>query len=116
MIGVDCEEIRRFEGMSSTFENKVFTAGEIDYCKGKVNPEQHFAARFAAKEALIKAFGSVSKKVAFSDIEVLNEEGGCPKVNLLGIEGYDAKVSLTHGGGVAVAFALLNKLGCEDGR
>ncbi|MFH1073036.1 MAG: holo-ACP synthase [Nanoarchaeota archaeon] len=63
--GIDIESISRFErlpyGKNRKFYNKIYTQQEIAYCLKKKEPAQHFAARFSAKEAFIKAFpGKIS--------------------------------------------------------
>ena len=54
-IGVDCVDISRFEDLKAHFIKKVYTRKEIKYCRSKMAPAQHFAGRFAGKEAVIKA-------------------------------------------------------------
>jgi holo-[acyl-carrier protein] synthase len=63
----------------------VFSPQEIAYCETKAHPFQHYAARFAAKEAFFKALGTgwVSG-TAFNEVEIINNEHGKPMVNLLG--------------------------------
>ena len=85
-IGVDIEDIHRFSSQldNINFLRKIFTSGELEYCFSKTLPAQHFTARFAAKEAVSKALGSLgivsSKEISFRDIEILNDENGAPKV------------------------------------
>ena len=56
-IGIDMVEVSRIEKSllkyAEKFENKLFTFNEIDYCRGKADPNKHFAARFAVKEAAL---------------------------------------------------------------
>ena len=92
-IGVDVENISRFEKYApqknSSFFNKLYTKNELDYCFSKENPHMHLAARFAGKEAVIKAMsGMIEKNLKYSDIEILNDEKGAPTVNING-EGLD---------------------------
>lgn len=54
VIGVDIEDIERFKNKSEEFIQRIFTAVEIDYCQKFSKPESHYAARFCAKEAVIK--------------------------------------------------------------
>lgn len=112
-IGVDIEQIKRFKNIlnNSHFLNRCFTKKEIDYCKSKSNPAQHFAARFAAKEALVKATNN--KKIGFSDIEILNDKTGKPYCKILNKK-YNLKsskilVSLAHDLVSAIAFVLIKK-------
>ncbi len=82
-IGVDIIEISRIEQSIATlgdhFLHKVFTPGEITYCNSKPNAHQHFAARFAAKEALSKALSTGwAGEFRWKDVEVMNESTGQP--------------------------------------
>lgn len=83
-VGTDIESVKRFKKSSCInreFYNKVFTLKEIAYCNSKACPEQHFAARFAAKEAVIKAVNKL-EKVFYNDIEIINDQEGRPLINL----------------------------------
>ncbi|MBQ9659435.1 MAG: holo-ACP synthase [Clostridia bacterium] len=104
--GTDIIEIDRIkqsiDEFQESFLNRVFTPKEIDYCERKKQQKyQHYAARFAAKEAVFKA---ISEKldnkysISWKDIEVVNNEDGRPKVNLLlnsinDIESIDLSIS-----------------------
>jgi holo-[acyl-carrier protein] synthase len=67
------------------FRNAVFSASEIDYCEGTHSPARHYAARFAAREAIIKAFGGVPESgFSWLDIEIGVDEDGEPRVELKG--------------------------------
>lgn len=92
--GVDIIEIDRIkndiEDIGKKFLNRVFTDKEIEYCESKKGQKyQHYAGRFAAKEA---AFKAVSKyiddkySVCWKDFEVLNDSQGRPKINLLNVD------------------------------
>jgi holo-[acyl-carrier protein] synthase len=86
--GVDIVEIERIkesiEKYKDTFLNKVFTEAEIKYCEShKVVKYQHYAARFAGKEAVAKLFGTgFDGSFDLKDIEIINEASGKPKVVL----------------------------------
>jgi holo-[acyl-carrier protein] synthase len=109
---VDCEEIARFERMDARALGKIFTEREIAYCSGKARPSQHFAARFAAKEAVIKCLGSLGKRVFLNQIEIANRKNGSPFVILnKKLSRHDISVSLSHSGGMAIAFAIARKGG-----
>jgi holo-[acyl-carrier-protein] synthase len=86
-IGIDIVKIERMkqvvEKWGNRFLERVFTDGEISYCYGKKNPFLSFAVRFAAKEALIKAVGSIDS-ISLKDIEVVNVDGGKPIIKLKG--------------------------------
>ena len=88
-VGIDIIEIGRIkksiERFGDKFLNKIFTKTELEYCLSKKNKYQHFAARFAAKEAVSKALATGwSKGFSWKDIEIFNEKNGMPRVNLLG--------------------------------
>ena len=110
-IGVDCEKISRFKNLNDMFFAKNFTKSEIEYCRKRKNSAQHFAGRFACKEAIIKAFGASGKKVTFGEIEITNDGNGAPKARILGEEanGTVAVVSISHSDDMAIAFAVLRK-------
>ena len=88
-IGVDIVETTRIEHslerFGERFLHRVFTAGEIEYCQSMKYPARHFAARFAAKEAVSKAFGTgIGKSMGWKDIDVHREGTGQPFVVLEG--------------------------------
>ena len=92
--GTDIIEIDRIkesiESLGEKFLQKVFTAKEIEYCEGKrAQKYQHYAARFAAKEAIYKAISeSMLDKFAltWTDYEILNDETGRPIVKITGMD------------------------------
>jgi holo-[acyl-carrier protein] synthase len=113
-IGVDCVDISRFDKSTISddkFLNKIFTSKEIDYCKKKANPSQHYAARFAGKESVIKALSNYGVKIPLNEIEILNTQKGIPSVRILNDEAndYNIKISLAHSDRVALAFVLVDK-------
>jgi holo-[acyl-carrier protein] synthase len=82
-IGVDLVECARIEHsierFGDRFLNRVFTAGEIEYSKSMKYPARHLAARFAAKEAVSKAFGTgIGKAMGWRDIDVRKKPSGEP--------------------------------------
>lgn len=88
-IGTDIVECARIADMiakhEGTFITKVFTGDEITYCDPRKSSVQHYAGRWAAKEAILKAIGTGwSKGIKWTDIEVLNHMGGKPFVRLGG--------------------------------
>ena len=106
-IGIDIENISRFKKLdfkkNQGFYNKIFTENEIKYCLSKANPSEHFAVRFCAKEALIKA---VDQKFDFKDIEVFIENSK-PKIEA---KGFNSTLSLTHDKEKAVAVIIVEKM------
>ncbi|MBA3960562.1 MAG: holo-ACP synthase [Chthoniobacterales bacterium] len=83
---VDCDRIQSsMERFGDRFLGRIFTAGEIAYSKSMKFPARHFAARFAAKEALSKAFGTgIGKAMGWRDLNVQKKESGEPFVVLSG--------------------------------
>ncbi len=85
--GIDIAEVPRIaqsiERFGDRFLRRVFTEGEIGYCDGKANRAQHYAARFAAKEAAMKAIGTGwNHGVRWRDAEVCRMAGGRPTLIL----------------------------------
>src|SRR5436305_8549994 len=88
-IGVDMVEVERIQHsldrFGERFMKRVFTEGEIAYSQSMKFPARHFAARFAAKEALSKAFGTgIGKSMGWRDLDVQKKESGEPFVVLSG--------------------------------
>ena len=88
-IGVDLLEVPRMrravERGGERFVRRVFTDAEADHCRRRGSPDQSFAARFAAKEAVMKALGTGwSRGVTWRDIEVVKEPGRAPRLELGG--------------------------------
>lgn len=85
-IGTDIMEVSRVrESMQNNpgLRDEIFTPQEIDYCEARANKYQHYTARFAAKEALMKALGQgLQQGVRFNHIEVANHESGSPFILL----------------------------------
>lgn len=118
-IGTDIVEIDRIQQMierhGDTFLNRVFTEREIAYCHQHRASAQHFAGRWAAKEAVLKALGTGwIKGISWLDVEVRNERGGRPRIELAGgvKERCDAakiiemQISISHCRSHATAYAL----------
>jgi holo-[acyl-carrier protein] synthase len=83
--GIDIAEVPRIaasiQRFGGRFLRRVFTAGEIRYCESKANHAERYAARFAAKEAAMKALGTGwNRGVRWRDIEVSREPGGRPTI------------------------------------
>jgi holo-[acyl-carrier protein] synthase len=107
-IGSDVLEVARMERElrtdGSSFREDVFTPGEIAYCEGKRYPARHFAARFAAKEAVFKALSlDGAGGLRFRNVEVCNDGLGRPRVELSG-----ATRELAESRGVARVFVSLS--------
>jgi holo-[acyl-carrier protein] synthase len=118
--GVDIVEIARFrkvvERLKDRFILRVFTAAEQQFCNARRDPIPHFAARFAAKEALFKALGTGwAKGVTWLDVEVLRERQDAPTMTLHGealrysetMGAQKVHLSLSHSEQLAVAMVIL---------
>lgn len=107
-VGVDIEDINRFKDKSKEFIERIFTPVEIEYCLKYSKPESHFAARFCAKEAVIKALSALDVTVSFSDIEIFHSENRCPQVRILKKldKNINFNLSLSHDHSKAVAFVI----------
>lgn len=94
-IGVDIVKVKRIEEAikkNEKFKEKVFTINEIKYCEQRKNKYESFAARFAAKEAYIKAS---SQTLGFNEIEILNDNTGKPYI-YINNEKVNGDLSLSH--------------------
>jgi holo-[acyl-carrier protein] synthase len=111
-VGVDIVEIKRLAKLAhnTAFLKRVFTSGEVAYCQARKHAAQHFAVRFAAKEAVWKAIGD--PRLAHRDIQVWNRQDGKPEIR------FPTKfkkltrrvsISLSHGRDYAVAMAIFHK-------
>lgn len=88
-LGIDLEEVDRIGESIAKFEDRfldrVFTQREIEFCQGKANSRERFAARFAAKEAAFKALqASWEEGMSWKDFEVIAQPGGAPRMELHG--------------------------------
>ena len=111
---IQVERIRRaVTRWGDRFLNRVFTKEEINYCKKKKLPEISLAARFAAKEAAMKALGTgLSRGVSWKDFEVIRNPGAKPEMKLSEkikkrFGNKKILISLTHTQDQALAVALL---------
>ena len=112
--GTDIIEIERIknniEKIGDKFLERVYTKKEVEYCESKkLQKYQHYAARFAAKEAVFKAIsGQLQDKysITWKDIEIVNDEQGRPSVNIIGINTKEIEsidLSISHCKQMAVA-------------
>lgn len=119
-IGIDIVEIQKIEEstQSEAFQRRVFTLEEVRSVERYKDKAEHFAGKFAAKEAFMKAIGAgIRQEVWFTQIEVLNDESGRPQVKVGGEAGKrldesGAKrihVSISHSGDLAVALVILER-------
>jgi holo-[acyl-carrier protein] synthase len=119
-LGTDLIETRRVEEsirrFGDRFLQRIFSPGEIAYCRRKKNAAESFAARFAAKEAGAKALGTgISRGVAWKEFEVRREVSGRPSLHLSGRAAELAEamgvrtiqLSLTHSRDLALAMVVV---------
>ena len=119
-IGIDVVEVERVESSMSEFgerfASRVFTEDERAYCESQKRPAIHYAARFAAKEAVAKAMGTgIGKDLSWLDMEIRRRDSGEPEVFLTGDGEKFAqkhnltqiKISLTHAEHYAAANAVV---------
>ena len=119
-IGIDLEDVdrvrRSIERYGQRFLGRVYTPAEIAYVEAKANKYERYTARFAAKEAGMKALGTGwDKGVHWQHLEVVNQPDGCPTLVLSGgaqrrAEALGAKrvhISLSHTRGSAIAQVIL---------
>ena len=111
-VGVDCEKTFRFKHIKKELAKKLFTVQEIIYCNSLPHPEQHFAARFCAKEAVKKAFSSLDRILLFEDIEIVKVKKS-PEV-IFKDKGLNKKykiyLSMSHSKDMAIAFAIVENI------
>ena len=118
-LGVDVIEVDRIKKAADkwgeTFLKKIYTDSEIEYSRGRRFVYEHLAARFAAKEAVFKAFGNGNTMdINWTDIEILNDENGKPVVFLHGnakkaMKDDEIVISMSHTKNYAVANAAIVK-------
>jgi len=116
-VGVDLTPVSRmqraFDAHPERLEARLFTDAERAYCRQKAHAAQHFAARFAAKEALLKAL-HVPEGLRWHELEVVNDGDGAPTFRLSGNAAAAAKklgvqnvhLSITHADDSAMAFVV----------
>jgi holo-[acyl-carrier protein] synthase len=124
-IGIDLHSVGRMASQLAQPGNgcrdALFTSQEIAYCESTRYPPVHYAARFAAKEALLKALGPLGPGARFLDIEILRDAAGAPICRLTGETARIATarkvkvlVSLTHTREWAAALVILQETQLSD--
>ena len=104
-IGIDVVTKSRFSDFTNdALINKIFTDKEVNYCNSKSKPFVHFAGKFAAKEALVKALNQFTKSSKYEPFEILNDSKGKPFFNLSNYSEFtNLTVSITHDDSIALA-------------
>ncbi len=107
-VGIDIEDIKRFDNKDEKFLKRIFTDKELDYCLKMKNQKAHLCARFCAKEAVIKG---LCQKIPYNKIEILKNEKNAPFVNLLveGFENFSFSLSISHEKDKAIACVIIDK-------
>lgn len=106
--GADIENVRRFERRDNSFFSEIFTPSEIEYCRGKSFPAQHFCGIYCAKEALSKALSGIAGGLTYLDLEISHDNYGRPifiKPDCLANFKFD--VSISHTVDTAIAYVIL---------
>jgi holo-[acyl-carrier protein] synthase len=124
-IGIDVVEVERIsaavERHGEAFLARLFTPAERNYCTSKKFPAMHYAARFAAKEAVSKALGTgIGSHANWLDLEITHDPAGAPKLLLHGLAAEFAhsrgiteiQISLTH----AKAYAAANAIAIKEAK
>lgn len=116
-IGIDIVEVQRIqeilEKQDKYFTEKIFSDMEITYCRTRNKPYIHFAARFAAKEAVAKAMRTGwSGEFRWKDVEVVNDQSGAPHIILCrevkkALEECDIHLSISHTNNIVAAFVVI---------
>ena len=114
-VGTDIQLIgsvkRLLKEKGTRFINHLFTEQEKKYCNSRKYPYMHYAGKFAAKEAVKKAMLSskLYSDVLLKDIEILNDESGCPMPKISNITGNAmiTKLSISHSGEYAMSVAVM---------
>ncbi len=112
-IGSDIIKVSRVRSLIKSrgqkFIDKIFTNKEQKYCNSKSNPSIHYAGRFAAKEAVMKALKSsgYNKSISFCSISIINSESGAPLVRTKFIFTGSCQITISHTNEYATATALL---------
>jgi len=119
--GIDLIEVERIAQQvtdETRFRERIFSEKEIAYCETKPNKAEHYAARFAAKEAFFKALGTGWRGgLNFAEVEVLNDDFGKPELHFLGQTGElvakqqftAVHLSLSHLKSIAAAIVIIEK-------
>lgn len=113
-VGIDMIEVDRVKGKiekNVAFRDTVFSSNEIAWCEQQANRGESYAARFAAKEAFLKATGrGLSLGYTLADIEVVNDPAGRPFIRLSGV--YQQEASANQWNRIHVSLSHLRDMAC----
>lgn len=109
-IGLDIIKVNKFRNKpfkeNESFYRNIFSNEEINYCIKRKDPYPHFAGKFAAKEAVIKAIDS---KLKLNEINIKNKKNGAPIVQIKNYSPYEILVSITHEKDNALALSIFQR-------
>jgi holo-[acyl-carrier protein] synthase len=117
-VGIDAVKVQRVQRLLGDHPDgaaEIFTDRELAYCSSRRRSADHLAARFAAKEAVFKAFGTgLARRMRMTEVEVVNDPSGRPRIELDGAAAEfaerrglaDLDVSMSHTDGLAIAHAV----------
>jgi holo-[acyl-carrier protein] synthase len=120
-VGIDIIDVARVAQRiekENGFKEMIFSVDEINYCESKANKFEHYAARFAAKEAFFKALGTGwITGTSFNEVSIINNIKGKPELILSGetkktlhvLEAANIKISLSHLKTIATAIVIIEK-------
>jgi holo-[acyl-carrier protein] synthase len=119
-VGIDLVDVQKISKSlaGEAFRSKVFTPAEIAYCDAVKNSNEHFAGKFAAKEAFMKAIGhGIRQEVWFTQIEVLNQITGEPYIQISGeakkylneLKVTNIQLSISHTDRMSTAIVILER-------
>ena len=112
-VGVDIIENSRFGPdilADEQFMDRFFSKAEQEYCNSQSSPGEHYAARFAAKEAVLKAFSGFGIRIRLWDVEVILDQLGVPRARVCDVlddDDYEIKISISHSERESVGFAVV---------
>jgi len=115
-VGTDIVEVNRIKVLidrySLRFLNRIFSNEEIKYCENMANPAIHYAGRFSAKEAVVKALSSRKdqrKFLSYNKISISNNNTGKPFVRCDTVDSDNIHISISHTKEHAIAFAIYSR-------
>ena len=113
--GTDIIEIDRIKdainNLGERFIHEIYTKSEIEYCESRKNAKfQHYAARFAAKEAVYKAISEHENNISWKNVEVINSKNGKPQIGFINVkipQISSIDISLSHCKNYAIAMVTI---------
>lgn len=109
MIGIDIVETQRMLNKDKKFIERILSKDELDIFYNIKNEEyktQYLSSRFAAKEALFKAYQQGDKDINYNMISILKKENGAPYIKINGVIMEDLKISISHEKNYSIAIVM----------